>query len=205
QDYDAADAMFRKAIELDPSNARNTGNYANFLANERHDYDAADAMYRKAIELDPNNFNSLANWACLRIVHTKAQDLPEVQQLIQQVIALSKGQVSQTLAEALLYDVLLAATRLSSASCAQSISRLKGALTRGFVRGSWDFSAVFEATFPRIAAEDHDFYRALGSAILDESKVGLLAQYPQWRDAPEGDPFALDAGAGECPANTNTQ
>lgn len=53
QNYEAAKAMYEKALELDRSDAGLTGDFANFLAYALQDYAAADAMYEKALELDP--------------------------------------------------------------------------------------------------------------------------------------------------------
>ena len=63
KDYEAADAMYKKALELDPTHAGHTGNYAIFLADQRKDYDAAEAMYKKALELDPTNAGNTGNYA----------------------------------------------------------------------------------------------------------------------------------------------
>ncbi len=49
---DAAEEMYKKAIELDPSNALPIGNYAIFLANNRKNHEAAESHYKHAIELD---------------------------------------------------------------------------------------------------------------------------------------------------------
>ena len=58
-----AGAMYERAIETDPNNANNLGNYAAFLQGERQDMDAAGSMYERAIEADPNHANALGNYA----------------------------------------------------------------------------------------------------------------------------------------------
>jgi tetratricopeptide (TPR) repeat protein len=50
-DYDKADEMHRKALEIEPDNTTYIENYAIFLKNIRKDYDKADEMYRKALEI----------------------------------------------------------------------------------------------------------------------------------------------------------
>ncbi|WP_237886010.1 tetratricopeptide repeat protein [Pseudomonas sp. PGPR40] len=62
-DYDAAEAMFLKAIELEPSDPTYNGNYASFLEHQRNNYDAAESHYKKSIELDPDNTTNLGNYA----------------------------------------------------------------------------------------------------------------------------------------------
>ena len=55
-DHAGAEQMYRKAIELDPSNAVAHGNLGNLLSDDvRKDYDGAEKMLRKAIELDPKH------------------------------------------------------------------------------------------------------------------------------------------------------
>ena len=49
KDYDGAEAMYRKAIKLDPQYATAHSNLGSLLQNVRKDYDGAEAMYRKVI------------------------------------------------------------------------------------------------------------------------------------------------------------
>jgi Tfp pilus assembly protein PilF len=63
KDYDAAEAVYKRALDADPKNAKNLGNYADFLQNDRTDYDAADAMYKRALDADPKNATNLGNYA----------------------------------------------------------------------------------------------------------------------------------------------
>jgi tetratricopeptide (TPR) repeat protein len=188
---DKQDAIYLAALAQLPGSAELTGNYAIFLANQRKDYDAAEAMYRKALELDPNDANNSANMAWLLISRGKDENLPEARQLIHRVAELSQGVASQTLAEALLYDALLARPTANQDDD-PCIARLKSLISLGFERGTWDFSPVFAATLPKIAADEHAFFRALGEAILDADKVKLLEDYPQWHNAQPADPFFLD-------------
>jgi Tfp pilus assembly protein PilF len=62
-DYDKADEMHRKALEIEPDNTIYIENYAIFLKNIRKDYDKADEMYRKALEIEPNNNDYFGNYA----------------------------------------------------------------------------------------------------------------------------------------------
>ena len=74
---DKAEQLFRKALELDPNNANNTGNFAVFLTNVRGLHDEAERFYRKALELDPSNANLAGSFALfltdVRGLHDEAE------------------------------------------------------------------------------------------------------------------------------------
>lgn len=177
---DAAEAMYEKALELDPGNATIAGSYASFLANQRKDTTAAEAMYKKALELDPSNENNTANYASLLLCKNSVESFRRVPPLIYRVLELSKPYVSQAVAEALLYGALVQELTVD-ASDASMLPRLKHALRVGYARGLWDFSPMFEALQPRLAAPREVFFRALGKAILDADKVVALDEFPAWR------------------------
>src|SRR5260370_1151490 len=61
KDYDEAERLYRKALELDPNDADYAGNFASFMKDVRKDYDEAERLYRKALELDPNHADHTGN------------------------------------------------------------------------------------------------------------------------------------------------
>jgi tetratricopeptide (TPR) repeat protein len=63
KDYDRAEELYKKLLELDPKDANYTGGYANFLHNIRMDYDGAEELYKKSLELDPDHANNVGNYA----------------------------------------------------------------------------------------------------------------------------------------------
>lgn len=144
-------------------------------------------MYKKALELDPNNANYSANFASLLLSKGEAAAIQQVEPLVRKVISLAAGEPSQAVAEALLYGCL--SSELSSGTSGNGLGGLKNVLSRGFERGSWDFSAVFESVLPKIAPERQDMYRAIGDAILNPDKLPALEECSLWRDTPATDPF----------------
>ncbi len=76
-DNDEAERYFKLAIETNPNNANNLGNYATFLSDHRRDYDEAERYYKLAIEADPNNASNLANYATFLENHRSDNDEAE--------------------------------------------------------------------------------------------------------------------------------
>ena len=180
--------MFKKALELDPSHANNTGNYANFLADQRKDFDAAEVLYKKALELDPCDVNTLANLASLLLLKGDSQSTQDVAAMVRKVVELAEGEPSQGLAEALLYGCMQ--SELTSGNTSAMLSRLKCLLNLGYVRGNWNFTHVFDAVLPRVAPAYADLFRALGAAILDADALQALDQFEEWRKVLPSDVFA---------------
>ena len=60
---DEAEKYYKRAVEANPQNARNLGNYALFLELQRNDYDKAEEYYWRAVEADPKNAKQLGNYA----------------------------------------------------------------------------------------------------------------------------------------------
>jgi Tfp pilus assembly protein PilF len=60
---DAAEAMYKRALEVDPKYAPAMNNYGAFLSDVRKDYDAAEAMYKRALEADPQDANNISSYA----------------------------------------------------------------------------------------------------------------------------------------------
>lgn len=68
KDYDEAERLYRKALELDPSGAEIT-RIAEDLATVRGESDQADRFYRKALELDPTNESLSEKYDAFRNAH----------------------------------------------------------------------------------------------------------------------------------------
>ncbi len=71
--YDEAEAAYRKAIELNPSDATAYYNLGILLKNLKR-YDEAEAAYRKAIELNPSYATAYSNLAILLRVTERAKE-----------------------------------------------------------------------------------------------------------------------------------
>ncbi|MBI5935988.1 MAG: tetratricopeptide repeat protein, partial [Chloroflexi bacterium] len=64
--YEEAEASYRKAIELNPSDATAYSNLGNLLSDENlKRYEEAEASYRKAIELNPSDATAYSNLGLL--------------------------------------------------------------------------------------------------------------------------------------------
>ena len=83
-EMDEAEKYYLNAIEADPKNARNLGNYANFLYEQRQDYDKAEKYYQRAIKADPKNTDHLGNYAVF--LKKQRQDYDKAEEYYQRAI-----------------------------------------------------------------------------------------------------------------------
>lgn len=63
QDYDVAEALFRRALDLEPDNADILGDFALFMQEIRGDFEQAETLYRQAIQENPRHDKNLDNFA----------------------------------------------------------------------------------------------------------------------------------------------
>ncbi len=78
RNYDAGEAMFKRALETDPKRPETFSNYGIFLCSVRKDYDAAEVLYRRALEIDSKYANVLGNYALFVSDVRKDYDAAEV-------------------------------------------------------------------------------------------------------------------------------
>jgi protein O-mannosyl-transferase len=187
-DYDSAEAMYKKALELAAVDANHFGSYAIFLASHRKESDAAAVMYKKALELAPRDPNNIVNYASALLAQGDQVSLGAALRLVERALDISRPDVSQPVAEGLLYGALIEELETGVVGGAM-LARLKGALLVDYLRFPWDFSAVFDAVLPKLPASRRDVFRSLGEAILDIDKLALLDVIESWRDLIGLDPF----------------
>ena len=83
-EMDEAEKYYQRAIEADSKDAKNLGNYANFLNLQRQDYDKAEEYYQRAIEADPKRANTLGNYAIF--LKNQRQDYDKAEEYYQRTI-----------------------------------------------------------------------------------------------------------------------
>ena len=83
-EMDEAEKYYQRAIEADSKDAKNLGNYANFLNLQRQDYDKAEEYYQRAIEADPKRANTLGNYAIF--LKNQRQDYDKAEEYYQRAI-----------------------------------------------------------------------------------------------------------------------
>ena len=93
KDYDAAEALYKKALALDPSHAGNTNAYASFLFDQRKDRDAAETYYKKALVLDPSDATNTGNYANLQ---AERGDYDAAEALYKKALELDPGHANNT-------------------------------------------------------------------------------------------------------------
>lgn len=63
KNLDAAETLFKGAIDADPFSSVHSGDYAFFLNKERGDVEAAEILYKRALDIEPTQVNNLNNYA----------------------------------------------------------------------------------------------------------------------------------------------
>ncbi|MEM9023717.1 MAG: hypothetical protein AAGB22_08240, partial [Bacteroidota bacterium] len=86
-DADQAEVYYKRAIEADPNQANNLGNYAIFLKVIRQDFDQAEEYYRRATENDPNNAERIGSYAFF--LSDVQQNFPEADQQFEKAYKLA--------------------------------------------------------------------------------------------------------------------
>ncbi|OOZ38890.1 hypothetical protein BOW53_13775 [Solemya pervernicosa gill symbiont] len=172
--FDEAEHLYRRAISIDPSHTNNTINFASFLHRVRKNYHEAERLYRRSLELDPNHINGNVNFSEFLIERGRLSEADKYAKNI----CKKEQHPSQGLAEGLLYLALL--SLIDHGDATPFLKRLKGVLASNYQRGSWDFEPVFNAISDRIDEETLNFYRQLGTAILDDSTLPDLENNELW-------------------------
>ena len=73
-----ADRLYKRIVDVTPTDAKALVRYAFFLADHRGDTDGAEAYFKRAIEVDPKNANSLVNYAVFLVRRRGDNDSAEV-------------------------------------------------------------------------------------------------------------------------------
>lgn len=94
KDDEAAEAVFKEVLELDPLHSLNIGNYAVFLENSRGDFEGAETHYKRALELDSENASSAANYAIF--LERIRQEYPSAEALYKRALALQPQNAKYT-------------------------------------------------------------------------------------------------------------
>ena len=79
-----AQIIFQQAIEADPHDASNLGDYALFLHTIVNDTDQAETMYKRAIDADPHNATNLRNYAAF--LQYQQHDMDGAEEMYRQAI-----------------------------------------------------------------------------------------------------------------------
>jgi len=189
KEYGAAEALYKKALELDPKNSQIVCDYATLLTAKRKDLVAAEAMHKRALELDENDQNIKANYAYFLLIKEGVSEWKSIMRYVKQVQTLSKPEISQTLAEALLYGAIVSELNEKAHHEVVALAQLKGTLSYGFQRGSWEFTQLYEIILPQLPTQRHVLYKAIAEAILDEEKLPELEALSDWQEIQAADPF----------------
>ena len=189
KNYDEAERQFKKALELDPKHANNTGNFAVFMQHARKNYDEAERLHRKALELDPNNEIASGNLAGLVLAKG---NVDEARGLIEKSRTLNADNKNQLRAELLLYSAL--ARAVSAENPAGTLHELRVALHEGFERDDWSFDFLWDAYKTKLDPTDFERFVSFADAIIDTEKAKVLTETLKQIDADSGTPKPKRSG-----------
>ena len=164
--------MFQRAINADPTNAKNLGAYALFLHTKRGDTDQAQQMYQQAIEANPNDAIILGNYA--QILFARSDDKKAIS-LAEKAISLASDDEKPLLAECHFY--LFAH---SPKHRKESGGALKTLLADGVTTGDWSF----EMNLERLRREEDPRLELLEAVArtLGDGDTSRLDAFEEWRD-----------------------
>jgi Tfp pilus assembly protein PilF len=77
KDYDQAQVMYERALDVHPTDAVALMNYASLLSDHRKEYDRAQEMFERALEANPNDALAQVNYANFLSGHRKEYDRAE--------------------------------------------------------------------------------------------------------------------------------
>ena len=199
----AAEDFYRRAIEADPQNASNLGNFAFFMQTIRGQHDEAEALYRRAIEADPKHANNLGNFANfmtdIRGQNDEAEDLyrraieadPKHANTLGNFaqFLLARGTTTEGIRSLEAAErfcdgrddlrVELAFYRYAHVK-GSSLAPLRALVMAGARSAGWDLSI----TIARAIEDGHpepDLLRDLASVISDGADASCLARHPAWQ------------------------
>jgi len=83
-DFDGAEKLYRRVLELDPSNTDACNNLGLMLFEQKGDLDGAEAMYSRACAQSEKDIDVMFNWAVLRKEGFK--DIEGMEVLISEIV-----------------------------------------------------------------------------------------------------------------------
>lgn len=199
RERDKADALYRKALLVDPASAPVMTNFAVFLMGDSKQWDESEKMIRRALEYDSDNASRICVLADILSVCRKSD---EAEKYYKEAIdsdespanasgnyacfLISRGrlaeaadmveqaklfndEVNQLAAELALYTAIL--ERLAGRDDSQPINELRQLFATGFERLFWNFDAMLEFAKNQLSTEDHALFSALAVAIIDEREL----------------------------------
>lgn len=184
RDYDEAERLYRRALELDPNNAYPISNLAHLIYTVHKAFGESERLYRKALELDPNLPIATGNFAQFL---AGTERFEEAGVMAVRSWQLKDANPSDDHAEVAFTRWLI--DRAFGLDGSAALGRLKTVLESEFPRGILSFEQLLAALLPRCPKAERALAQKLANAILDESKVAALESEPLWKAV---EPIPLD-------------
>ena len=169
--YHKAEEMYLCALKSDSKDARNLGNYANFLLDIRGDFERAEEYSQRSLVSDPYNAIQLGNYAkMLLITGRDAEGEAKISNAWE-----GYPEEADLKCELLFYGVAhLWKTR------PDDLSKLKSLLEAGHNSKDWPLEKNVERA--REAGHPHpEFVAALAEVVSGKARVETLEEFEVWR------------------------
>ncbi len=171
KDYDRAEDFYKKALKIEPKNAKYLGIYANFLKNIRKDYDKAEVFYKKVLDIEPENARYLGNYPGFLLSMGKEEDGFS---LLKKVLFSTDKQ--NLLLECWFYCY---AHTKDKKSRNQSLCKIKDLIKSGVRSPYWNLEENMK-TAVESGHPESEFLEKLSKVISDEVNAKELDDFDVW-------------------------
>jgi tetratricopeptide (TPR) repeat protein len=214
KDLTTAEAMFKRALKVNPNDANNLGRYAVFLSDQRKDYDAAEAMFKRALKVNPNDANNLGRYAVFLSVQRKDYDDAEAMYkravdtdpndannlsnyagflfglglFPKGVEYLRRAELVEEKPLALEAELLFYRVAHDPDSWPKVLAKLRKVVEAGARSPGWSF----EANIARAEKNGHPniaLLRTLAKVVTEAADPSLLSGFAEWKDADNSSPL----------------
>ncbi|MCA9134896.1 MAG: tetratricopeptide repeat protein, partial [Planctomycetales bacterium] len=178
-EFDEAEAEYRKALARAPGDTIVLGNAAVFLQNVRQDFPSARDLFLRALQADPADAINVTNYAGLCLVMGATQ---EAEQHLRQAWRIVAGKPDGYVFRILFLRAALAETRAEDA--ALYLGQLKTLFDQGIHPVAYRATSVWGHLQQNLAGEQFALLNSIYTAINETARLVTLSTLPAWQAIP---------------------